>query len=123
MVPQATCSPAQTCWLRAWERAKAEKLIPFFVEPGVYSVKSYTVRVVGAGWAQLSCSCPAGSKGRVCKHVAVAAKARSVGVRPLRPLAPSTPAEIAQSEAIKSAVLAEMVNGMSTADPLFTVFN
>ena len=45
MVPQATCSPARQCWIRAFEHAAGEKLIPYRVSPGVWTVKAYTVRV------------------------------------------------------------------------------
>ena len=45
----ATCPAQRACWLRAWDRAKAEKLIPFRVSPGVWAVKAYTVTVTGPG--------------------------------------------------------------------------
>jgi len=83
-VATTTCSPARACWLRAWDRAKAEKLIPFRETPSTWAVKSYTVSVVGAGWSDLSCTCPAGRNHRICKHQAVVAKAIAVGVLPVR---------------------------------------
>src|SRR5690348_14005102 len=85
MVAQVSCSPARQCWLRAWDRAKAEKLIPFRNADGSWSVKSYTVSITGTGWCDLACTCAAGRNGRVCKHVAVTAKAIAAGVRPIRP--------------------------------------
>jgi hypothetical protein len=85
MVAQSTCSQTRQCWLRAWDRAKAEKLIPFRNADGSWTVKSYTVRVAGPGWSALSCDCAAGRNNRICKHVAVTAKAIAVGVRPIRP--------------------------------------
>jgi hypothetical protein len=86
MVPQSTCSPTRQCWLRAWDRARTEKLIPFPNVDGSWSCKSYTIAVTGAGWSDLSCTCPAGRNGRVCKHVAVVAKSIAAGVRPIRPV-------------------------------------
>ena len=84
MVPQAPCSPARQCWIRAFGRAKAEKLIPYRNADGTWTVKTYTVTVVGAGWSDLACSCPAGANGRICKHAAVVAKAISAHVLPIR---------------------------------------
>jgi hypothetical protein len=85
MVAQVSCSQTRQCWLRAWDRAKAERLIPFRNADGSWTVKSYTVRVTGAGWSALSCDCAAGRNHVICKHVAVTAKAIAVGVRPIRP--------------------------------------
>jgi SWIM zinc finger len=90
MVPVQTtqkptaCSPARACWLRAWDRAKAEKLIPYRNADGSWTVKTYTVSVTGAGWSDLSCSCPAGTNHRICKHAAVVAKAIAMHVSPVR---------------------------------------
>jgi hypothetical protein len=80
----ATCAPARACWLRAWDRAKAEKLIPYRETLTTWTVKTYTVTVTGAGWSDLSCSCPAGRNGRICKHAAVVAKAIAAHVLPVR---------------------------------------
>ena len=80
-----TCGTDRACWLRAWDRAKAEKLIPFLAAPGVWNVKAYTVTVIGPGWSDLACTCPAGRSGKICKHQAVVAKAIAIGVRPIRP--------------------------------------
>ena len=79
-----TCSPVRACWLRAWDRAKAEKLICYPNTDGSWSCKSYIVTVVGAGWSDLACNCAAGRNGRICKHASVVAKAIAVGVRPIR---------------------------------------
>jgi len=91
MVPATTvaaqstaCSPVRACWLRAWDRANAERLIPFRNDDSSWSVKSYTVAITGPGWSNLSCTCAAGRNGRICKHAAVVAKAIAVGVRPVR---------------------------------------
>ena len=86
MVPQVTCSSTQQCWLRAWERARAEQLIPYRNTDGSWSVKEYIVTVTGPGWSDPSCSCPSGQVGRplVCKHLAVVAKAIAAHVRPIR---------------------------------------
>ncbi|HVA90930.1 MAG TPA: hypothetical protein VNL71_13940 [Chloroflexota bacterium] len=98
------CSPSRACWLRAWDRAKAEKLIPFRETPTTWTVKTYTVTITGAGWSDLSCTCAAGRNGRICKHAAVTAKAIAVGVLPIRgtekgkevaPAAAFTPAQLA----------------------------
>ena len=79
----ATCSPARACWLRAWDRAKAEKLICYLNADGSWSVKTYTIRVTGAGWSDLSCTC-AGNRHVACKHRAIVAKCLAVGIRPIR---------------------------------------
>jgi hypothetical protein len=47
-------------------------------------VKTYIISVTGAGWSDLSCSCPAGRNHRICKHAAVVAKAISAGVLPVK---------------------------------------
>jgi hypothetical protein len=71
-------------WLRAWERAKVEQLIPYRDTLTTWSVKHYTVTVIGVGRSDLICSCPAGRSHKICKHMAVVAKAISVHVRPIR---------------------------------------
>ncbi len=75
---------ARACWLRAWDRAKAEQLIPYKWAEGLWDVKGYTVAVTGPGWSDLACSCPAGCNGRICKHAAVVAKAIALGGSPVR---------------------------------------
>jgi hypothetical protein len=84
MVPQATCSPARQCWIRAWERAQAEKLVPYYLDGTHWAVKDHIVTVTGPGWSALSCNCAAGRQGRVCKHAAVTAKAIALHVRPIK---------------------------------------
>ena len=85
MVPQATCSPARQCWIRAWERARTEKLIPSrTANRAIWMVKGYFVEATGAGWSDLVCTGPAGRAHRVCKHAAVVAKAIAIGVLPVR---------------------------------------
>ena len=86
MVPTQTrpCSPARACWLRAWDRAKAEKLIPYNRAEGLWDVKGYSVAVTGPSWSDLACSCPAGTNHRICKHAAVVAKAIAAHVLPVR---------------------------------------
>ena len=79
----ATCAPARACWLRAWDRAKAEKLIPYPNPDGSWAVKSYTITPTGPGWSDLACSCP-GNRHAACKHRAVVAKALASHVRPIR---------------------------------------
>ncbi len=83
MVAQPTCSPARQCWLRAWERAVNEKLIPYLNADGSWTVKSYTITVTGASWSHLACSCP-GGRHIACKHRSVVAAAISRGLRPVR---------------------------------------
>jgi hypothetical protein len=85
MVAQVSCSPTRQCWLRAWDRAKSEKLIPFRNADGTWSCKSYTIAITGPGWSDITCTCAAGRNHRVCKHVAVVTKALAAGVRPIRP--------------------------------------
>lgn len=111
MVPAATlrqpttCGQHRACWLRAWDRAKAEKLIPYPNQDGSWAVKSYTVSITGPGWSQLSCTCP-GGRHLACKHRAVVAKAIAMHVRPIRgtakvgkeaatPAAPLLPSHVA----------------------------
>ena len=84
MVPHPSCSPARSCWIRAFDRAAAEHLIPFRTAPTTWTVKTYTVRVVGAGWSDLACTCPAGRTARVCKHAAVVAAAIARGISPIK---------------------------------------
>ena len=113
----ATCSPVRACWLRAWDRAKSEKLIPYRNADGSWSVKGYTVAITGPGWSDLSCSCAAGRNHRICKHQAVTAKAIAVGVLPIKgtektgkevaPAATFTPAQLA---VIASGVAPSLVN-------------
>ncbi len=117
MVAQTTCSPARQCWLRAWDRARTEKLIPFRNVDGTWTVKSYTVRVTGAGWSALSCDCAAGRNTRVCKHVAVTAKAIAAGVRPIRPALVAV--DGAERAAHKAVIAAEVAAGI---DPLAVCF-
>jgi hypothetical protein len=73
MVAQVSCSPASQCWLRAWDRAKAEKRIPFRNADGAWSCKSYAIAITGPGWSDITCTCAADRNGRICKHVAVTA--------------------------------------------------
>jgi hypothetical protein len=79
-----TCSSVDHCWLRAWERAKAELLIPYRETLTTWTVKHYTVTVTGTGWSYLACSCPAGRSRKICKHMAVVAKAISAHVVPVK---------------------------------------
>jgi hypothetical protein len=79
-----SCGSVGHCWLRDWERAKAEQLIPYRETLTTWSVKHYTVTVTGAGWSDLICSCPAGRSHKICKHMAVVAKAISAHVLPIQ---------------------------------------
>jgi hypothetical protein len=128
MVPaQSTCSTTRDCWLRAWDRAKSEKLIPFRNADGTWSCKSYTIAATGPGWSALSCTCAAGRNGRICKHVAVTAKAIAVGVRPIRP------ALVAQDRTETDAFISRTFGApafrptasvvLSGSDPLAVAFN
>jgi hypothetical protein len=83
MVPQATCSPARQCWIRAWQRAVDEKLVPYRNQDGTWTEKTYTVVATGLGWSDLTCTC-AGSRHAACKHRAVVAKAIALHVRPIK---------------------------------------
>ena len=78
------CGSVGQCWLRAWERAKAEQLIPYRDTLTTWSVKHYTVTLTGVGWSDLICSCPAGRSHKICKHMAVVAKAIAMHVLPVR---------------------------------------
>lgn len=130
MVPVQTrpCSPARACWLRAWDRAKAEQLIPYRETPATWSVKTYTVTVIGAGWSDLSCSCPAGSNGRICKHAAVVAKAIAMGVSPVRGTAKvgkevaAVAASPAPSPILPSFYDSRAIATMSVSSPLDSMF-
>ncbi len=83
MITQTACSPARQCWLRAWDRARTEKLIPYLNADGTWSVRGYTITVTGKGWSDLACTCP-GGRHIACKHRSAVAKAIAVGVRPMR---------------------------------------
>jgi hypothetical protein len=108
---------ARSAWRAAFARACAENLIPYpAVSPRrdptpvtLWLVKTYDVRVIGPHWYSLSCDCRAGKQGKICKHAAVVAKARALGVRPIRGTAkvaeapasaPSVPTVHAQASAI-----------------------
>jgi hypothetical protein len=91
MLPQST---SRSCWLRAWQRAKEEKLIPYYTGGARWEVKDYTITVTGPGWSDLACTCLAGRNHLVCKHIAVTAKAIAVGVRPVRGTAKAIPAPV-----------------------------
>jgi hypothetical protein len=78
------CSPTRACWLRAWDRAKAEQLIPYRETPTTWSVKTYTVTVTGAGWSDLVCNCTAGQNRRICKHLPPVAKCIAQHISPIR---------------------------------------
>jgi hypothetical protein len=119
------CSPARACWLRAWDRAKAEQLIPYRNAAGSWSVKTYTITVTGAGWSDLSCSCPAGCNGRVCKHAAVVAKAIATHVSPVRGTAKvgkEAAALVAPSRALPSFYDSRAIVSLYVPSPLDDVF-
>ena len=120
----ATCSPARACWLRAWDRAKAEQLIPYRNDDGTWSVKTYTVTVTGAGWSDLSCNCPAGYNGRICKHAAVVAKAIATRVSPVRGTAKvgKEAAPVAASPILPSFYGRRAIVTMSIPSPLDAMF-
>ncbi len=112
----ATCSPVRACWLRAWDRAKTEKLIPYRETATTWAVKTYTITVTGAGWSDLSCSCPAGRSGRICKHAAVVAKAIVAHVLPVRGTE-KTGKEVAIPAALSPAILS-----LNVATPLDALY-
>ena len=126
MVPTQTrpCSPARQCWLRAWDRAKAEQLIPYRETPTTWSVKTYTVTVTGPGWSDLACSCPAGTNHRICKHAAVVAKAIATRVSPVRGTAKvgKEAAPVAASPALPSFYDRGAIVTMSVPSPLDALF-
>jgi len=108
-----TQSPTAAAFARAFDRAVAEKLVAFPNADGTWTCKSYTVTITDAArLTAMTCDCQGG--GHVaCKHRAVVAFARKHGVRPIRPVAagvvaPSTAAEVALSERIRSEIIAEM---------------
>ena len=109
---QTTQSPTAAAFARAFDRAVAEKLVAFPNADGTWTCKSYTVTITDAArLTAMTCDCQGG--GHVaCKHRAVVAFARKHGVRPIRPVvgevAPSTAAEVALSERIRSEIIAEM---------------
>ena len=112
MVAQApTLSPQCAALARAFDRAKAERLIAFQVSPTAWECKSYTLTVTGPRPQDLACSCIAGTRGLTCKHVATVAFARKYGLHPIRPVA--APAVF---QPIASTVIADR-------DPLWDAFN
>jgi hypothetical protein len=87
MVAQAAkTSPKYAAMVRAFDRAKEERLIAFRNADGTWAVKSYTLTVTGTGAADVRCNCSAGSKGLVCKHLVCVTFCRKHGVRPIRPV-------------------------------------
>jgi hypothetical protein len=116
MVAQVSCSKTRTCWLRAWDRAKSEKLIPFRNADGTWSCKSYTIAITGPGWSDITCTCAAGRNGRICKHSAVVAFARANGLSPIRP------ALVALEGAEKAAFRPTASTVIAGDDPLAVAF-
>jgi len=124
--PTTPCSPSRQCWLRAWYRAKQERLIPYKNTDGNWSVKTYTATVTGTGWSDLVCSSPAGRQGKICKHAAVVDKAIACHVLPVRGTARATanltilPAPIpSEAPAPGGAPVWRNLTGPSPLDALF----
>jgi hypothetical protein len=106
MIAEAVAPTSRTSALsRAFERAKAERLLTFRNEDGTWSCKSYTLTVTGERPQDVACSCPAGTRGLICKHAVLVMFCRKHHVRPIRPVKPV------------------MVNGMDRNDPLWDAFN
>lgn len=101
---QAPASKADTL-ARAFDRAKAERLVAFRNADGTWSCKDYTLTVTGDRPQDVSCSCPAGARGLTCKHAVCVMFCRKHHVLPVRP------------------VERVIVNGMDRNDPLWDAFN
>jgi len=89
-------SPVSGALARAFDRAKAERLIAFPNADGTWSCKSYTLTVDNPQrLAAVTCNCPAGRAGRICKHASCVIFARKHGLRPVRPQPAVVPAPAA----------------------------
>ena len=86
--------------VRAYERAKAEKIVVYRVNPlllGVASVadgwkfRPYSITITGNGIKDVRCNCAAGLNGRLCKHAVAAMFARKHGVYACKPIPTSDP--------------------------------
>jgi hypothetical protein len=81
---------------RALARAKAEGIVIYRrgnealgvanVVDGTWTRKNYILTVIGTGAGDLTCSCPAGSKGTTCKHLAAGIFARKHHVYAINPI-------------------------------------
>jgi hypothetical protein len=81
---------------RALTRATAEGYVVYrrgadalgvaTVVNGTWTRKDYILTVTGLCAGDLTCSCPAGAKGRVCKHLATGVYARKYGVFAINPI-------------------------------------
>lgn len=90
MVAQALPREARTsAFLRAMDRAKAEKLVAFPNGDGIWTCKTYTITETGRRFDDVACSCPAGLKDTICKHSVCVIAARKWGVKPIRPVTPA----------------------------------
>ena len=116
---QTTQTPAAAAFARAFARAVANKTIVYKIDAGTFVAPSasggadHTVRVTGSHWAAITCDCKAGQSGKVCHAMAAATFARKYRVYAVKPVAagvvaPSTAAEVALSERIRSEIIAEM---------------
>jgi len=86
--------------VRAYERAKAEKIVVFRVNPlmlgvasvsGGWKLRPYEITITGAGIKDVRCNCAAGLNGRLCKHAVCAMFARKHGVYACKPIPSADP--------------------------------
>lgn len=121
-------APAQPATIRARlaaaaSRAQAEGISARMNADGTWACKTYTIRPFGMAAVDVRCDCAAGYAGLVCKHVAPVIFARKYGLvavtckapAPVE-VAPSTPEDVAASEAVKAEIIAEMVSAAANAD-------
>jgi hypothetical protein len=82
-------SPQCGALARAFERAKAERLVCFPAGRGVWECKTYTLIETGPRPQDVHCTCIAGQRGLTCKHGVCVAFCRKYHVRPIRPALPT----------------------------------
>ncbi len=96
MIPSPTASPKAQALVRGFNRAVAEKLVIFRVNPtlmGVatvangWAVKPYELRITGPRPQDVTCNCAAGRKGTECKHRSLSIYCRRHNVYALAPQA------------------------------------
>jgi hypothetical protein len=78
-------SPECAALARAFDRAKAERLVCFPAAQGVWECKSYTLVETGPRPQDVACNCLAGERGLTCKHSACVTFCRKYHVRPIKP--------------------------------------
>lgn len=106
-------SPQCAALARAFERARAERLVCYPAGQGAWECKSYTILETGPRSQDVICSCVAGQRGLTCKHAVCVIFCRKHGVRPIKPLAPSTAPEVAYTRHLMAETTASLIAGIA----------